>query len=1598
MGAKDSKPSFITYEDAVKRVSDSELRRIREAFKRCAGANGTALSLEAFVHEVLCDGVPYDVAEWLYQACGGTKRGIAFKELLCGIVVLTKGNLEEKIKFLWTLYVNNQGDNGSYIYKKDFARALHLENTSLPATAAQRSAEILLGLFGAGDKVTFDQFRSWLLIHKDATVLSKWLLSEVNDVYDLETPTFYQTLAGVTHLEERDIIELEKCFWSLRNGAPTGQLDAESLGPLLSPPLPAAAVAGTFLAFDENRDGHVDFKELCCGLSAACRGPTTERLKFCFKIFDLDSDGLLNKKELIDMVSVLCEVANENLKNQGSRSSTPDGSEMGIQNFDPDVILANLRDKLVVAPKNGRKPNFHLGPHGDTEDIINVPESKADGDVLLPETVLTLEDFLIWSVESAHGVVTPFLDLVYQVCHIVLGLRPHCRHSERDIVLGWLRRSVARGYSVGQFWYLVAAEWWGAWLAYTGDAADACCRPATLADDSFMTNSTESMGSLLWRCETASVDSAGSSSGVSSAASPRRHPGSVRNKRLLADNTLKVRTLTGEGGHLRRDVTLAQHRDFELVPDALWRALALWYGGPDPLPRQVIRPPNSDVELELYPLQLKIMRHVPAALGTHGSAGCVPDRQLAYTAAFSRLATIRQVCEFICGALGLAREDMRLWLLGGQGGGVAGAQAGGHAGGVLLDDEQRTLHELHLDERSRLLLELRNKDLTWPEEIGAISSNRATERRETLIAPNLPGATGLHNLGNTCFMNAALQSVWNTGPLTRYFNSGMHLYEVNPGNPLGTGGALAVRYGELCKEVWSCSARSVAPLGVRWCVSRHARALAGGGQHDAQELLAWLLDALHEDLNRARPPAPAPAPADSAGRPDQVVAAEAWEAHTARNQSIITELFYGQLKSKVRCDTCGHESVRFDAFNMLSLPLPMESYLRCEIKVILLDGSVPVKYGVRVNSEGTYLDLKRKLSELCGLPPDLLLLAELSGATIGRELRDADKLTAAGAADLHAYELPPPREPPAARDLLQPDGWCEEASQWAERSRSEMLMSQSPPTTFYEKQHHQDRLRSQTLPKDMTRGNSSPALSVKSLNVKPASPRLAKVKFGSSPSNMYKMSETAGPSLVPKQTNYLVAVHRKQCRADAYFLSSQRSRPALFGVPLLVPVEPGQSGRQLYAAVWRQVARLLSARPPSADLNHATDCDDSLGYEFPFTLRAVRADGAWCGRCAWPALCRGCALPLDDRPLVAHADGTIPVLKKRSGEEPPDEEPGPAGRPRQPPGARSASRPDGGCWLRAGSGRVLLAVDWEPTALHLRYSSALERACAEHGSVRAGGARPAGLASCLRAFTRAERLEQHYRCARCRSHQPATKTLQIWRLPPILIIHLKRFQYVNDKWIKSQKVVNFPYRDFDPTEFLAAVPQETILRHAEINYVFTSRPSQLLHDAASGSDGEDDSDSDADGPEQTGCARRRSRSPDSAARRRLQSTSLASTPVTADNLQDFHRHLLQDDQDPLDLKYSLYAVVSHSGQMSGGHYVAYARNPSGTWLCYNDSMCRALPPSAEPPIDPATAYLLFYERQGLDYDRYLPDVGDRRPAAGLLDPDDSDLRKMCVLG
>eukprot|EP00061_Rhincodon_typus_P015795 g43682.t1 len=174
-------------------------------------------------------------------------------------------------------------------------------------------------------------------------------------------------------------------------------------------------------------------------------------------------------------------------------------------------------------------------------------------------------------------------------------------------------------------------------------------------------------------------------------------------------------------------------------------------------------------------------------------------------------------------------------------------------------------------------------------------------------------------------------------------------------------GHMAKCYGDLIQELWSGTQKNIAPLKLRWTIAKYAPRFNGFQQQDSQELLAFLLDGLHEDLNRVHEK-PYVELKDSDGRPDFEVAAEAWENHLRRNKSIVVDLFHGQLKSQVKCKTCGHISVRFDPFNFLSLPLPMDSYMHLEITVIKLDGSTPVRYGLRLNMDEKYTGLKKQLN------------------------------------------------------------------------------------------------------------------------------------------------------------------------------------------------------------------------------------------------------------------------------------------------------------------------------------------------------------------------------------------------------------------------------------------------------------------------------------------------------------------------------------------------------------------------------------------------------------------------------------------------------------
>lgn len=119
-----------------------------------------------------------------------------------------------------------------------------------------------------------------------------------------------------------------------------------------------------------------------------------------------------------------------------------------------------------------------------------------------------------------------------------------------------------------------------------------------------------------------------------------------------------------------------------------------------------------------------------------------------------------------------------------------------------------------------------------------------------------PGVIGIHNHGNTCFMNAVLQCLSNTEQLVIYFISDQYKDDIKRNNKqnakkYGTRGELTENLATLLKSLWTCRYASEISADFKATVGKYGNQYRGFAQHDAQEFLLWLLDKIHEDLNIA---------------------------------------------------------------------------------------------------------------------------------------------------------------------------------------------------------------------------------------------------------------------------------------------------------------------------------------------------------------------------------------------------------------------------------------------------------------------------------------------------------------------------------------------------------------------------------------------------------------------------------------------------------------------------------------------------------------------------------------------------------------------------
>ncbi|NXK90166.1 UBP43 hydrolase, partial [Formicarius rufipectus] len=269
---------------------------------------------------------------------------------------------------------------------------------------------------------------------------------------------------------------------------------------------------------------------------------------------------------------------------------------------------------------------------------------------------------------------------------------------------------------------------------------------------------------------------------------------------------------------------------------------------------------------------------------------------------------------------------------------------------------------------------------------------------------------GLRNHGNTCFMNAVVQCLSNTAPLAERLALGRF-------RARGARAEVTHPLGGLQRGL----SHSRPALLLQNIVSKHSAQFRGNAQHDALEFLLWLLDRMHEDLGAA-------SPAQQTRGPQEVSDPPGGGCTPCPGGKVPGTGKAGM--SSLTCPHCLKQSNTFDPFLCISLPIPLCQTRALNVTLVLqCERWRFVRVGLAVPLLGTVADLRDMVAREGHIPPEQVILAEVSPRGFLRSLGDKEELGSAGeGAPLYAFQPPParhagcPRSLPASPGVTRPEG------------------------------------------------------------------------------------------------------------------------------------------------------------------------------------------------------------------------------------------------------------------------------------------------------------------------------------------------------------------------------------------------------------------------------------------------------------------------------------------------------------------------------------------------------------------------------------------------
>ena len=662
------------------------------------------------------------------------------------------------------------------------------------------------------------------------------------------------------------------------------------------------------------------------------------------------------------------------------------------------------------------------------------------------------------------------------------------------------------------------------------------------------------------------------------------------------------------------------------------------------------------------------------------------------------------------------------------------------------------------------------------EEKMMVEEAQKEEEEDTTVYP-----LRLANIGNTCYLNSVMQILVNLPQLKEILNDNDKITKmINRISKFSHNGEFIDQFLRVINLRWEVNyAKKNNNVNLRpfksICGKIQPR-FDTFEQQDGNEFLTFVLDELHEELNIKYKREYIPNPDNEFHHnTEEELSNLYWANYIRRSSSFINALFSFQLKSILTCEECQHSKISYESTNNLYVPIPLSNL----VSVTIIINRLPFAYKLyypKVNSEFKEFNEKSKDNTiiknltsffnekaLASKEEDLInpSIPMTITLTINKTITIQDLIDSIRS--INYLELEPRKQ--NEDDVLFTDfitcsvSYRDNVSYFSESMKVDDCFQNNQKIYLFE-----------VLNSNAIAYLNSNCKSIRDVfKIKETKEEITDT--GSSNKQILPLSKYIETFLSrrgsPKvqelkdKAEFPITVENFIQKGRKFYLFESYSREKLDFNPDIIVVNNTDNNFipvRLYDFIWEKYRRFLKEPNKSEDKLWWRNNTNTSKVCYPFKIKICKSDDYTyqCDKCEWWQFCSGCIVnPFSNDPIELKPKLIIVVE-----------------------------------WCR-------LLIDEELLKESIQYKIDYDKDISKKETNNKMNNEPERtLDECMNLFFDKEKLEDELSCSFCNKRQHFYKNYQIDRVPPVLIITLKRFKYATMYNNKITTYITFPINDF----------------------------------------------------------------------------------------------------------------------------------------------------------------------------------------------------------